>query len=126
MVGPGLELSGPTRARMHNLAARLAVGGAGVVEQVAGVADQVGAVFAGQSDENIWAKVVPFLAFDVEIRKVICSTNATESVNARAAAACRGHVVEDRSHPPRDRTSHTTDAVQPTSPQRRWPAPDTT
>jgi len=26
---------------------------------------------------------VPFLAYDVEIRKVICSTNALESLNAR-------------------------------------------
>ncbi|MEV0006501.1 IS256 family transposase, partial [Micromonospora sp. NPDC050980] len=33
--------------------------------------------------ENAWAEFVPFLAFDVEIRKVICSTNAIESVNAR-------------------------------------------
>src|SRR5207344_2616421 len=29
--------------------------------------------------ENAWAEFVPFLAFDVEIRKVICSTNAIES-----------------------------------------------
>jgi hypothetical protein len=33
--------------------------------------------------ENAWAAFVPFLAFDVEIRKVVCSTNAIESVNAR-------------------------------------------
>jgi hypothetical protein len=26
--------------------------------------------------ENAWAEFVPFLAFDVEIRKVICTTNA--------------------------------------------------
>jgi putative transposase len=36
---------------------------------------------------------VPFLAFDTEIRRVICSTNAIESVNARIrrAAKARGH-----------------------------------
>jgi transposase-like protein len=36
---------------------------------------------------------VPFLSFDVEIRKVICSTNVIESVNARIrkAARARGH-----------------------------------
>jgi transposase-like protein len=36
---------------------------------------------------------VPFLAFDPEIRKVICSTNAIESVNARIrrAVKARGH-----------------------------------
>ncbi|GAB3127607.1 IS256 family transposase [Streptomyces calidiresistens] len=39
------------------------------------------------------AEFVPFLAFDVEIRKVICSTNAIESVNARIrkAVRARGH-----------------------------------
>ncbi len=43
--------------------------------------------------ENAWAEFVPFLAFDVEIRKVICSTNAIESVNARIrkAVRARGH-----------------------------------
>ena len=33
--------------------------------------------------ERAWAEFVPFLAFDTEIRKVICSTNAIESVNAQ-------------------------------------------
>src|SRR3989440_7587088 len=32
---------------------------------------------------DAWAEFVPFLAFDVEIRKIICTTNAIESVNAR-------------------------------------------
>jgi transposase-like protein len=43
--------------------------------------------------ENAWAEFVPFLSFDVEIRKVICSTNAIESVNARIrkAVRARGH-----------------------------------
>lgn len=43
--------------------------------------------------ENAWAEFVPFLAYDVEIRKVICSTNAIESVNARIrkAVRARGH-----------------------------------
>ncbi|GAA5198161.1 hypothetical protein GCM10023322_70910 [Rugosimonospora acidiphila] len=39
--------------------------------------------------ENAWAEFTPFLAFDVEIRKVICSTNAIESVNARTRRAVR-------------------------------------
>lgn len=36
---------------------------------------------------------MPFLSFDVEIRKVICSTNAIEGVNARMrkAVRARGH-----------------------------------
>jgi putative transposase len=43
--------------------------------------------------ENAWAEFVPFLAFDPEIRRVICSTNAIESVNARIrrAVKARGH-----------------------------------
>jgi len=43
--------------------------------------------------ENAWAEFVPFLGFDTEIRKVVCSTNAIESVNARIrrAVKARGH-----------------------------------
>jgi transposase-like protein len=43
--------------------------------------------------EQAWAEFVPFLAFDAEIRTVICSTNAIESVNARIrrAVRARGH-----------------------------------
>src|SRR4051812_25538199 len=39
------------------------------------------------------AEFVPFLSFDVEIRKIICTTNAIESVNARIrrAVKARGH-----------------------------------
>ncbi|GGT45269.1 hypothetical protein GCM10010254_75260 [Streptomyces chromofuscus] len=44
---------------------------------------------------DAWAEMVPFLSFDVEIRKVICSTNAIESVNARIRKAVRA-----RSHFP--------------------------
>jgi transposase-like protein len=31
---------------------------------------------------SAWSDFVPFLDYDVEIRKVICSTNAIESINA--------------------------------------------
>jgi putative transposase len=43
--------------------------------------------------DNAWAEFVPFLSFDPEIRRVICSTNAIESVNARIrrAVKARGH-----------------------------------
>ncbi|MBB5999969.1 transposase-like protein [Streptomonospora salina] len=43
--------------------------------------------------ESAWAEVVPFPAFDVEIRKVVCTTNAIESINARIrrAVKARGH-----------------------------------
>jgi putative transposase len=42
---------------------------------------------------SAWSEFVPFLDYDVEIRKVICSTNAIESLNARyrRAAKARGH-----------------------------------
>lgn len=42
---------------------------------------------------DAWAEFVPFLSSDVEIRKVICSTNAIESVNARIrkTVRARGH-----------------------------------
>jgi putative transposase len=30
-----------------------------------------------------WTEFIPFLDYDVEIRKIICSTNAIESLNAR-------------------------------------------
>jgi putative transposase len=38
---------------------------------------------------SAWAEFVPFLTFDVEIRRVICTTNAIESVNARIRRAVR-------------------------------------
>jgi putative transposase len=40
-----------------------------------------------------WSEFIPFLDYDVEIRRVICSTNAIESLNARyrRAVRARGH-----------------------------------
>jgi putative transposase len=48
--------------------------------------------------ERAWAEFVPFLAFDPEIRRVICSTNAIESVNARIrrAVKARGHFPNEQ------------------------------
>ncbi|WP_157570804.1 IS256 family transposase [Microtetraspora malaysiensis] len=48
--------------------------------------------------EDAWAEFVPFLNFDVEIRRVICSTNAIESVNARIrrAVKARGHFPNEQ------------------------------
>ena len=47
----------------------------------------------GRLWENAWAEFVPFLAFDREIRTVICTTNAIESLNSRyrRAVNARGH-----------------------------------
>jgi putative transposase len=43
--------------------------------------------------ESAWEEFIPFLDYDVEIRQVICSTNAIESLNARyrRAVRARGH-----------------------------------
>jgi transposase-like protein len=48
--------------------------------------------------ENAWAEFVPFLSFDVEIRKIVCTTNAIESVNARIrrAVKARGHFPNEQ------------------------------
>ncbi len=45
-----------------------------------------------------WSEFVPFLDYDVEIRRIICSTNAIESLNARyrRAVRARGHFPNDQ------------------------------
>lgn len=47
---------------------------------------------------NAWTEFVPFLDYDVEIRRVICSTNAIESLNARyrRAVRARGHFPSEQ------------------------------
>jgi transposase-like protein len=42
---------------------------------------------------NAWAEFTPFLFYDNEIRSVVCTTNAVESINARIrrAVRARGH-----------------------------------
>lgn len=42
---------------------------------------------------NAWEEFTPFLDYDIEIRRMICSTNAIESLNARyrRAIRARGH-----------------------------------
>jgi transposase-like protein len=42
---------------------------------------------------NAWDEFIPFLDYDIEIRQMICSTNAIESLNARyrRAIRARGH-----------------------------------
>jgi len=46
-----------------------------------------------------WDEFIPFLDYDLEIRRVICSTNAIESLNARfrRAVRARGHFPNDQS-----------------------------
>jgi putative transposase len=47
---------------------------------------------------NAWSEFVPFLDYDVEIRRIICSTNAIESLNARyrRAVRARGQFPNDQ------------------------------
>ncbi|MEU2631499.1 IS256 family transposase, partial [Kitasatospora sp. NPDC007106] len=47
---------------------------------------------------DAWAEFVPFLQFDTEIRRVVCTTNAIESVNARIrkAVRARGHFPNEQ------------------------------
>ena len=49
---------------------------------------------------NAWNEFIPFLDYDTEIRKVICSTNAIESLNARnrRAVRARGHFPSEQAH----------------------------
>jgi putative transposase len=48
--------------------------------------------------EQAWAEFVPFLAFDRDIRAVICTTNAIESLNARfrRSVKARGHFPNEQ------------------------------
>lgn len=48
--------------------------------------------------ENAWTEFVPFLDYDVEIRRVIYSTNAIESLHARfrRATRARGHFPNEQ------------------------------
>jgi putative transposase len=47
---------------------------------------------------NAWTEFIPFLDYDIEIRRVICSTNAIESLNARyrRAVRARGHFPSEQ------------------------------
>jgi transposase-like protein len=47
---------------------------------------------------NAWSEFIPFLDYHVEIRRIICSTNAIESLNARyrRAVRARGHFPNDQ------------------------------
>jgi transposase-like protein len=68
-----------------------------------------------------WPEVVPFLGFNTEIRKIICTTNAIESLNARyrRAASASGHFPNELAA--LKRLYLTTLALDPTGKGRvRW------
>ncbi|WP_455907933.1 IS256 family transposase [Streptomyces cinereoruber] len=77
-----------TEARLHSSDRRH--------QPVPGVLQGVGPEVSGDRavvGERAWAEFVPFLQFDAEIRRIVCTTNAIESVNARIrrAVRARGH-----------------------------------
>jgi putative transposase len=80
---------------------------------------------------NAWAEFIPFLDYDLEIRRVICSTNAIESLNARyrRAVKARGHFPNEqaamkclylvtRSLDPKGHRSDTMGCAMEASPER--------
>jgi putative transposase len=48
--------------------------------------------------DSAWEEFIPFLDYDIEIRTVLCSTNAIESLNARyrRAVKARGHFPSEQ------------------------------
>jgi len=54
--------------------------------------------------ENVWAEFVPLLQFDQEIRIIICTTKAIESINARLRRAVRAAATSRPSGPRRQGT----------------------
>jgi putative transposase len=50
---------------------------------------------------SAWEEFIPFLDYDLEIRKILCSTNAIESLNGRyrRAIRARGHFPTDQAAP---------------------------
>jgi transposase-like protein len=48
--------------------------------------------------DNAWSEFIPFLDYDIEIRRVPSTTNAIESLNARyrRAVKARGHFPSEQ------------------------------
>src|SRR6266536_2407657 len=60
--------------------------------EVAASPPMPGVGVVGQRSPDAWAEYVPFLAFDVEFRKVVRTTNAIEpNARLRRAVRARGH-----------------------------------
>ena len=51
----------------------------------------------GQSWRRVWAEVIPFYAFPIEVRRILYTTNAIEALNSklRRAVRARGHFPTD-------------------------------
>jgi transposase-like protein len=46
---------------------------------------------------NPWSELIPFLDYELEIRRVICSTNAVKSLNSRSSGRSRPAVTSQQS-----------------------------
>ncbi|EST33778.1 hypothetical protein M878_12085 [Streptomyces roseochromogenus subsp. oscitans DS 12.976] len=70
------------------------------LDRFAGFADAWGGKYPAivKLWENAWEEFTPFLRFDTEIRRIVCTTNAIESVNARIrrAVKARGHFPNEQ------------------------------
>jgi hypothetical protein len=78
--------------------------------------------------DNAWSEFLPFLDNDVEIRRVICSTNAVQSINARyrRAVRARGHFpTEQVRSPVRLSRRHTSRGAWLPGDRQEGPAIDT-
>jgi len=64
--------------------------------------------------ENAWSEFIPFLDYDVEIRRVICSTNAIESINAATDAPSEHAGTSPTTRP---HLSASTSSPEPSTPQ---------
>jgi transposase-like protein len=49
--------------------------------------------------ENAWAEFVPFLQFDAEIRRIVCTTNARERERAHPQGRPRPPAATSRTRP---------------------------
>ena len=69
--------------------------------------------------ERAWAEFMPFLAFPVELRTIVYTTNAIESLNARFRKAVRhrGHFPTEQRRS-RSSTSSPPKETQPIQPDR--------
>ena len=77
-----------------------AVNAADAEAQLAVFADRWGTKYpaAVRLWRSAWTEFIPFLDYDVSIRRIICTTNAIESLNARyrRAVRARGHFPTDQ------------------------------
>lgn len=95
LLGPGPKRKAVRAGQAHTAATEEAA-----LERFAEFADAWGKKYLAivRLWENAWEDFTPFLRFDTEIRRIVCTTNAIESVNARIrrAVKARGHFPNEQ------------------------------